>query len=171
MSDSLMQRAARRWRHGLRSHAAGRRAFPPAALESITQASTEGERGHRGELRLIVENAWPSEPLWAGASNRQRALALFAEHAVWDTEDNCGVLLYINLADRKVDIVTDRAIQRAIAPADWQAICATLTSAFARGEYQAGTLAAVGQINALLRQHFPADGARANELPDHPIVL
>ncbi len=171
MSRSFLQRAARVWRHWLRGDAAGRRAFPPEALNAIGLAITEGERGHRGELRLIVENAWPAEAVRAGISNRQRAVALFAEHGVWDTEDNCGLLLYINLADHKVDIVTDRAIQRAIEPGTWQAICDKLTSAYARGEFQAGTLAAIEQINALLRQHFPANGARANELPDHPIVL
>ena len=171
MDQSIGARLKRLWRHWNSTAAKGRKAFPPQSLAALGAAITQGELSHRGEVRLVVECSMPAEMLWAGVSNRQRALALFADYAIWDTEDNCGVLIYVNLADRKVDIVTDRAIQRAIAPAGWQAICASLTSAFARGEYEAGTLAAVGQINALLRQHFPADGARANELPDRPIVL
>jgi uncharacterized membrane protein len=113
----------------------------------------------------------PSEAIWADVSNRQRALALFAEHGVWDTEDNCGVLIYINLAEHQVDIVADRAIGRKINAATWQTICDTLTSGFAQGEFRNSTLAAVDRVNALLRQHFPANGERNNELPDHPIVL
>jgi uncharacterized membrane protein len=113
----------------------------------------------------------PLAAVWAGISNRQRALALFADYGVWDTEDNCGVLLYVNLADRKVEIVADRGIQRKIDAATWQAVCRTLTAGYARGEFRDSTLAAIGQVNDLLRQHFPADGPRPNELPDHPLML
>ncbi|UUZ50200.1 hypothetical protein LP420_09650 [Massilia sp. B-10] len=52
----------------------------------------------------------PSELIWADTSIRQRAVGLFAEYGVWDTEDNCGVLIYVNLAERKVEIVADRQI-------------------------------------------------------------
>ncbi len=171
MAASFTSRLQRAWHHWRSSAAQGRKAFSEQTLAEIGSAITAGELTHRGELRLIVENAMPSELIWADLSNRQRALALFAEHGVWDTEDNCGVLIYINLAERKVDIVADRAIDRKIDAATWQAICHTMTAGFARGEYRDSTLAAVEQVNALLRQHFPANGARANELPDHPIVM
>lgn len=171
MTASLTSRLRRTWRHWRSSAAQGRRAFPETTLAEIGNAITAGEQTHRGELRLIVENAMPSEAIWADLSNRQRALALFAEHGIWDTEDNCGVLIYINLAERKVDIVADRAIDRKIDPATWQAICHTMTAGFGRGEFRESTLSAVEQVNALLRQHFPANGARRNELPDHPIVM
>jgi uncharacterized membrane protein len=98
-------------------------------------------------------------------------LALFAEHGVWDTEDNCGVLIYVNLAERKVDIVADRNVNRKIDAATWQKVCRTMTDGFARGQFHDSTIAAVAQVNELLRQHFPADGARRNELPDNPIML
>jgi uncharacterized membrane protein len=90
---------------------------------------------------------------------------------VWDTQDNCGVLIYVNLAEHKVDIVVDRAIGAKIAPATWQQVCRSMTQGFANGEFKASTLAAVEQVNSLLEQHFPNNGERANELPDHPIVL
>ncbi len=114
----------------------------------------------------------PFDAIMDDVSNRQRATALFAEYGVWDTQDNCGVLIYVNLAEHKVDIVTDRGIGSRVAAGDWQQICATLTAGFARDEFHASTLAAIDQVNALLARHFPADGgARANELPDQPIVL
>ena len=113
----------------------------------------------------------PSDAIWADMSNRQRAIALFAEYGVWDTEDNCGVLIYVNLAEHKVDIVVDRNIGRRIDAGTWQQVCRTMTQGFAGGEFEASTLAAVEQVNALLAAQFPANGARANELPDHPIVL
>ena len=169
--DSFLERLKRQWRHWFATAARGRRMFPPASLAAIANAIAAGEQRHRGELRLIVEHAMPSESIWAGRSNRQRAIALFAEYGVWDTEDNCGVLIYVNLADQKVDIVVDRHIGRRIDPATWQQVCRTMTAGFARGDFQASTLAAIEQVNALLAAQFPANGARANELPDQPVVL
>lgn len=164
-------RFSRLWRHLRTGAAAGRRAFSQETLAAIAGAITAGEQTHRGELRLIVEAALPLELVWAGMSNRQRALALFAEYGVWDTEDNCGVLIYVNLAERAVDIVADRAIGRKIDTATWQRMCATMTEGFARGEFRASTLAAIEAANALLREQFPATGARSNELPDSPLML
>jgi uncharacterized membrane protein len=168
---SFSERLGRQWRHWRATAARGRRLFPADTLAAIGAAITAGEQRHRGELRLIVENAMPSEAIWSDIGNRQRAIALFAEYGVWDTEDNCGVLIYVNLADRKVDIVVDRNIGRKIEAATWQAVCRTMTEGFARGDFQASTLAAVEQVNALLAAQFPSAGARVNELPDQPIVL
>ena len=170
-ASTFFERLQRAWRHWRTTAAVGKRAFPDAALEKIGAAITAGELRHRGELRLIVEPSMPSDAIWADMSNRQRAIALFAEHGVWDTEDNCGVLVYVNLAEHKVEIVVDRGIGRKIGAATWQAVCATMTQGFARGEFERSTLAAVEQINTLLAEQFPATGTRANELPDQPIVL
>jgi uncharacterized membrane protein len=158
-------------RHARSSNAAALRAFPPETLRAIGEAITAGEQTHRGEVRLIVERALPLGAAWAGVPVRQRAVGLFADHAIWDTEENCGVLLYVNLAERKVEIVADRGINRKIDSATWRAICDTLTSGYAQGEFHHSTLAAIGQVNALLREHFPSNGPRPNELPDHPVML
>jgi uncharacterized membrane protein len=169
--DSFGQRFSRALRHWKTSAAHGRRAFPQETLAAIAAAITAGEQTHRSELRLIVEASMPFDAVWAGVTNRQRALALFAEHGVWDTEDNCGVLIYVNLAERKVDIVADRNVNRKIDAATWQSVCRTMTDGFARGQFHDSTIAAVAQVNELLRQHFPTGGARRNELPDNPIML
>ena len=169
--SNFSARLSRAMRHWKSSNAHGRRAFPPEALAEIGTAIGEGERTHRGELRLIVEASMPFDAVWHDVTNRQRALALFAEHGVWDTEENCGVLIYVNLAERAVDIVADRNIGRKIDAATWQAVCRTMTDGFAHGRYRESTLAAIAQVNSLLRQHFPANGARANELPNNPIML
>jgi len=167
-NDGPLRRLLRHW---LSTRAEAARAFPPAALGAITEAITLGEQTHRGEVRLIVEKALPWPVLRAGVRGRQRALALFADHGIWDTEENCGVLVYVNLADHTVDIVADRGIARKIDKATWQAICDTMTAGFARRAYQQATLAALARINELLHLHFPANGARPNELPDRPLML
>lgn len=164
-------RLRRAWHHWMSPRGAGPQAFPAATLAAIGAAITDGERSHRGEVRLIVEAKLPFDAIWAGVSNRQRALALFAEHGVWDTEENCGVLIYINLAERKVDIVADRGIGRQIDAATWRDICSAMTHGFARGRFHDSTLEAIERVNTLLGAHFPAAGPRNNELPDQPVLM
>jgi uncharacterized membrane protein len=166
--DGKLKRALR---HLFSTTTEAARAFPPDTLAAIAEAITAGEKTHRGEVRLVLEKSLPLSAVWEGVSNRQRAISLFADYGIWDTEDNCGVLIYVNLADHKVDIVADRGINRRIDSATWQAICNTMTSGFAQGRFHDATLDAVGQVNALLRQHFPANGSRPNELPDKPLML
>jgi uncharacterized membrane protein len=171
MAQTTQPRLQRTLRHARSSAAAARRAFPPESLKAIAEAISAGEQTHRGEVRLIVEKAMPLGLVWNGVGNRQRALALFAQYGIWDTDEHCGVLVYVNLADRKVEIVADRGIDRKIDAATWQQVCATLTAGYARGEFHDSTMAAMAQVNALLRQHFPANGSRPNELPDEPLML
>lgn len=158
-------------RHLLTTTAAGRRAFPPATLEAIQHAIGAGETVHRAEVRLIIEPALELGELWRGESARQRALELFAEYGIWDTEENCGVLIYINLADHKVEIVADRAVGRAIATHEWEAVCKTMTRDFARGQFHDSVIAALEQLNALLQQRFPASGPRPDQLSNRPLII
>lgn len=171
MTKHLKPDLGRVWRHVSSSTAAAKRAFPAETLDAITAAVMAGEQTHRGEIRLVVEKSLPWAAAWEGVTNRQRALAMFAECGVWDTADNCGVLIYVNLAEHKVDIVADRGIDRCIDAATWQTVCNTMTAGFAQGKFHDSTLAAIQQVNALLRTHFPADGNRPNELPDRPVML
>jgi uncharacterized membrane protein len=137
----------------------------------IQKTIAVGERMHRAEIRLIVEPALSLEDALAGMSARERARELFSQYGIWDTEENCGILVYINLADHKVEIVADRAVNRLLAAADWQAVCGTMTAGFARGEYRDSAIAGMQQLNDLLAREFPADGSRPNQLSNRPLVL
>lgn len=162
---------SRMQRHLLTTASAGKRAFPQATVKAIEAAIAAGETLHRAEVCLIVEAALPLQAIMHGVTARERASALFTQHRIWDTEENCGVLIYVNLADHKVEIVTDRAVGRLILASDWQAICHAMAQGFARGTFHDSTLAALTRINALLQQHFPANGTRSNQIVNKPIIL
>lgn len=149
------------------------RAFPRPALERIGHAITQAEAHHSGEIRFALEAALPWSYLRRNAPARQRALMVFSKLRVWDTEHNNGVLLYVELADRAVEIVADRGIAHQVGSAEWEAICRTLREHFRRGAYEAGAIAAIQAIGGKLHQHFPlVPGAeRPNELPDKPVEL
>jgi len=166
-----MKTLARMVRHLFTTTAAGRRAFPPPTLTAIQAAIADGETQHRAEVRLIVEPALTAFAVLNGHTARQRARELFSLYRIWDTEENCGVLIYVNLADRKVEIIADRGVGRAVTAPDWQAVCRTMTQGFARGAFHDSTIAGLAQLNAILATHFPENGARRNQLSDRPIVL
>jgi len=166
-----MNTLARLFRHLGTTAAAGRRAFPPATLKAIEQEIADGETLHRAEVRIVIETALAPAAVWTRTGARQRARELFAHYRIWDTEENCGVLIYVNLADRQVEIVADRGVGKAVAAGEWQAICRVMTHGFAQGRFHDSVLAALKQLNALLARHYPDQGTGRNQLPDRPIVL
>lgn len=171
-----MNRLTRTLRHLATNRRTGSKAFPVETLKAIQSAIAEGETQHRAEVRLIVEPALDLAAAWSGMTSRQRAHELFTLYEVWDTEENCGVLVYINLADHQVEIVADRGIARCVPPEGWQTICRTMTDGFAQRIYHDSAIAGLKQMNALLRTHFPENASQtaetpSNQLPDRPILL
>jgi uncharacterized membrane protein len=150
-----------------------RRALPQAALARIAQAIHQAEAGHQGEIRFVIEAALPWSYLRRNAPPRERAWMVFSKLRVWDTEHNNGVLLYVNLVDRAVEIVADRGIAARVPQARWQAICHLAREHFSASRIEAGATAAIAAIGAELAEHFPlAPGqTRGNELPDQPAIL
>lgn len=161
------------FRHLLYPHWLSRRVFPDAAMDRIEAAVAASERAHQGEIFFVVETALDTLPLLRGISARQRALQVFAESGVWDTEANNGVLIYLLLADRDVEIVADRGFNGRVGPAQWEAVCQEMEACFARGDYEAGVLLGIKRIDRLLIEHFPLAKASGNpnELSNRPLRL
>ena len=160
-------------RHLATDHGSVRRAFPRAALSRIEALIGEGEKRHRGQVRFAVEPALPLARVLAGITPRERAIEVFSLLRIWDTEENCGVLVYLLLADRDVEIVADRGIHRRVGDEAWRAVCRKMETAFRAGRYEEGVAAGLAQINALLAEHYPEGGGGpgGNELPDRPVIL
>jgi len=159
------------WRHVATDHMAVRHAFPHAALERIEAAIAAGERTHCAQLCVAIESALPVTRVLKHLSPRERALEVFGLLRVWDTEENSGVLVYLLLADRDVEIVADRGIHRVVGDAAWKSICERMEASFRAGNYADGVVTGVAEISRLLAQHFPRVGEGPNELADKPVIL
>jgi len=166
-----MNFAKRFFRHVWMSPLIARRAFPQAVLDAVEAAVAAGERTHRAQVRFVVEAELTTPQLWAGLSSRQRALEVFSGMRVWDTDENNGVLVYVLLADHKVEIVADRGIQRHVGDERWRAICKEMEHHFKRDDFRQGSVMAVEKISAELAFYFPAGGVRPNEQPDKPVMM
>ncbi|MBL0140817.1 MAG: TPM domain-containing protein [Betaproteobacteria bacterium] len=159
------------WRHIVMTRWTAGRAFSPATREAIARAVAEHEKRHRGEVRFAVEAELSSMQLWANLGSRARAIEVFARLGVGNTAEKTGVLVYVLLADQKVEIAADRGISDRVGQAGWQSICAKMQEAFRVGHFEEGAVTGVTEISALLAKHFPAEGANRNELPDEPVML
>ena len=149
-----------------------RRRFPERVLSQIEAAIRAGEARHSAEVCFAIEAALELPDLWRGASVRERAVGVFSELRVWDTAANNGVLVFVLLAERNVEIVADRGAAAAIAPEDWERTCREMEAHFREGRFAEGAVAGVNAVSELLARHFPATSARENpnELRDRPIV-
>lgn len=172
MSTSLAKRALRALRHAGCGVWTARRRFPEATMAALETRIAAGEIHHRGEIRLAIEAALDPWAIWRGQTPRERALEVFGTLRVWDTAGNNGVLIYVLLADRAVEIVADRAASEAIDLPVWQQICDALAAAYRADEFAGGTLAAIDRINGALAAAFPAAGGdNPDELPNRPRIL
>lgn len=146
-------------------------AFPKSTRKAIADEITRSETQHDGELRFVVVGGLDPARLWRGVSARQHAVELFSQLRVWDTEHNSGVLIYVQLADRQVEILADRGIHKKVGDAAWQAICAGMQQAFRAGKFQDGALEGVRAVSRILAEHFPARQSNPDELSNEVVLM
>jgi uncharacterized membrane protein len=168
----MASRWSRMFKHRWLDEADTRRALPGESLRRLADRVAASERQHTGEIRVYVEAGLPLGYLWRDASPRERAIAVFGKLRVWDTEHNNGVLIYLLLADRAIEVVADRGLSRHVSPEQWRQITRSMADAFAAGRYEEGLRQAVDAVSDVLVRHFPATPGEANpnELPDRPVL-
>ncbi len=155
-------------KHRLWDERDAHRLISPDVVARLQAQVTGSERHHSGEIRVCVEASLPLSYLWRGLQARDRAITMFGKLRVWDTEANNGVLIYLLIAERAIEIIADRALARRVPGDHWQTLVGGMREAFGDGRYEQGLAAAIAAVDALLVQHFPlaAGQANVNELPD-----
>lgn len=148
-----------------------RLAFPPRTLRAIAAAIGAAEKDHGGEIRFAVESALPLLSLWRGQPARERALEVFSQLRVWDTEQNNGVLIYLLLADRDVEIVADRGVHARVGTEGWERICREMEALFRQGKFEEGALHGIRAVSEHLARHYPPRRGDRNELDNRPVKL
>lgn len=172
----MLNRIKRLFKHRWLDHGAARRAISPAMLQRLQQQVATSEKGHSGEIRICVEAGLPLSYLWSHASTRQivrqRAVNLFGKLRVWDTAHNNGVLIYLLLAERAIELVADRGLNERVEPSVWQTMVTGMSEAFKQGRFEEGLSMAISQVSTLLVTHFPLQEGELNpnELPDAPVL-
>ena len=150
-----------------------RQSLPRASMQAIETAIGASERTHGGQICFAVETALDLAPLARGQAARERALEVFAQLRVWDTEHNNGVLIYLLLADHRIEIVADRGLAPLVSAEQWRGVCVLMEERLRAGEYDDGVVAGIEAACDLLAEHFPQEPGMPDEdeLPDHPVFL
>ena len=148
-----------------------RRDFPANELAKVEAAIKASESKHSGEIRFAIESSLPFKALWNDELTDERAIEVFSLLRVWDTEDNNGVLIYLLLADHKVEITADRNINKVVGQAEWQRICGLMEADFRKGNFGDGAVKGIEEIGTLLEKHFPIKHNDKNELSNKPVIL
>ncbi len=148
-----------------------RRDFPVNELTKIESAIKLSESKHSGEIRFAIEGSLPFKALWNDEATHERSIEVFSLLRVWDTEDNNGILIYLLLADQKVEITADRDINKVVGQAEWQRICGLMEAEFRTGRFGDGAVKGILEIGTLLEKHFPIKHDDKNELSNKPVIL
>lgn len=150
-----------------------RATFPEASLQRISATVAEGESRHRGEVCFAVEAALELPALWARRDARGRAQDVFAQLRVWDTEANNGVLVYLLLADHRIEIVADRGLDGLVSAEQWRGVCQLMEERLKSGDAEDAAVTGIAAVSGLLAEHFPrSEGEHdENELSDTPHLL
>jgi uncharacterized membrane protein len=162
-----------RWgRHFVATRWTLSRRFPSATLDAIERAVGASEAQHRGEIRFAIEAALDVRALRRHETPRDRAREVFAELRVWDTHERNGVLIYILIAERVVEIVADRGFEGRVSAEEWQAVCTAIEAAYREGRWRDGALLGIDAVTQLLVREFPRTGAPdVDEQPNRPQLL
>jgi TPM domain len=148
-----------------------RRVFPAHTMAAIEREIRATEATHQSEIVFAVQGSLDFWRLVRGATARERAIEVFSELRVWDTEHSNGVLVYLLLADRDVEIVADRGIHRRCGADAWEEICRGMEAQFRAGRFEAGVILGVRAIGEHLARHFPGDDTNPNELGNAPVII
>jgi uncharacterized membrane protein len=147
------------------------RSFPAVTLGAIENEIKISETLHAGEIRFVVEGTLDGAPLFKDQSAQERALDIFSQLRIWDTEHNNGLLIYLLLADRAVEIVADRGIHAKVGTEEWQKICRKMENDFAQGNFKHGACLGINSITEHLSAHFPIAADDKDELSNKPVVM
>jgi uncharacterized membrane protein len=146
---------ARTVKHLLTTRRSVKRCFSESGLAAIDKAIAESKVLHGGEIRFAIEPALHPAQLWRNLGPRERAVELFSELRVWDTEHNSGVLIYVLLADRAIEIVADRGVHVRVGATGWTLIADAMRADFAAGRFQEGALDGIAAISRELLDFLP----------------
>ncbi len=169
-TQSFSTKIARVWRQLCFMPYRQQHLLTTANQDAFARAIADAEQGHRGEIMLIIEPHLPISTAFHQTC-QERANELFALHRVWDTENNTGILVYINLCEHYLHIVADRGICAKTLNTTWQTLCQTALSTIKQGDFALGVCTLIQELGALLQTHFPSDDDFGNELLNHPIYL
>jgi hypothetical protein len=84
--------------------------FPKKIRKILAKLVKESEIGNRAEIQIVLEVSIPLMKLLKNETCRKRAEYFFAVNKTWNTENRTGILIYMNLSEKVIEVVSDRGV-------------------------------------------------------------
>jgi len=111
--------------------------------------------------RLLTTKNFRAKVVRAGAA------AMFYEAGIANTHAEMGILVYLSLLERRLELIADRGVLKAVPAREWNERMFELRQSAHKPQPKT-LLTALRKLGVLLNQHLPATGENLNELPDMP---
>src|SRR6476620_2051770 len=98
---------------------------------------------------------------------RRAAAAMFYEAGIANTNAEMGVLIYLSLMERRLELIADRGVLKRVPAQDWNHQIFELHQVRKEPDPEKFR-SAIEQFGEVLATHVPATGENPNELPDKP---
>ncbi len=100
---------------------------------------------------------------------RTDAAAMFYEAGIANTSAENGLLIYLSLLERRLEVIADRGVLKAVPALKWNNSVFELKR-IGRNPEAENLIKAVRDLGCVLAEHMPATGENPNELPDGPRI-
>lgn len=101
----------------------------------------------------------------------ESALAAFTEHGLGNTRDKTGILIYISILERRVEIIADEGIYKKVGKDFWQKEVENIIQGIRKGNLQEALIKEILNMGKKLREHFPQMDKNPNEISNRPKIL
>ncbi len=123
----------------------------------IVEAIRLAEKDTSGEIRVHIEQSTSKVPF-------DRALEVFYELKMNETQLQNGVLIYLAIADKHFVICGDKGINEVVTPDFWDGTKELMATQFKKGNFKQGLIDGIAQAGEQLKNYFPWQADDSNEL-------
>lgn len=125
--------------------------------EEIVEAIRVAEKNTSGEIRVHIEKTTSKTPY-------DRALEVFYDLKMNETQLQNGVLFYFAVADKNFIICGDKGINDVVADDFWDSTKDKMSAQFKSGNFKQGIVDGILSAGEQLKTHFPWSVDDTNEL-------
>jgi uncharacterized membrane protein len=133
--------------------------FTREQRDDIKQAIMNAELDTSGEIRVHIDSKCKGDVM-------ERALEVFRQLKMHETELRNGVLFYLAVKNRKFAVIGDEGINKVVPDDFWDNLKLDMLDNFREEKFTEGLIEGISRTGEYLKKHFPYQTDDINELSD-----
>lgn len=136
--------------------------------DRITTAVNTAEETTAGEIRVVVV---ANSKKYEGDNHiRKHAEKAFRQYGLQNTKDATGVLIFISVEEKRIEILADKGINEKVEQSTWDNMLNGLIIKIRQNGTCQGICDLVAEVGKYLTAHFPIQPGDENELSNEIVV-